>query len=310
MFKSLVSVSPNLHSKAVNYLQWNSDGNYLGSVSIPEKTVKISQLDSKSMNAKVLHTVPCSNVPAAVCWHPTDPIRFAICGDDKTVDIWDVRASKAVSKIPTSGQNINMSWSPNGKNIAVTNRNDNLVILDVAESKQVKPIKFLYEINELVWTNNSDHILLASAGADLGCIEFMKYNDESVTLIDSINCHTSNCYCIKIDPTYTKLCCGSVDHTVSIWDLDDLICYCSVPLEAPVRCVSFNHNGNYIVASTDNPKINVIDSAKGTIVSVIETTYNVNSVAFHPKFDLLATAIDDRSGKSSPAYVKLYSNKM
>lgn len=42
----------------------------------------------------------------------------------------------------SKGNNINASWSPDGKYIAVGNKSDNLVILDVAAQKQAKKTKY------------------------------------------------------------------------------------------------------------------------------------------------------------------------
>ena len=49
-----------------------------------------------------------------LCWHPTKPDMLATASGDKTVRVWDARASKAVTTINTKGENINITWSPDG----------------------------------------------------------------------------------------------------------------------------------------------------------------------------------------------------
>lgn len=131
----------------------------------------------------------------------------------------------------TAGQNLNMIWSPNGEYIAVGNRMDNLMVLDVTASKQFKKVTFGYEINEMAWGYNSDHILVATGGNDMGTIDVIGFKGDTLSLVDTICAHTSNCYSLKIDPTFNKLAVGSVDHTLSIWNLDDLISYANVQFE-------------------------------------------------------------------------------
>lgn len=80
----------NLHSKAIVDMKWSGDGGRLGTIS-HDKTVKISQLDDNG-SAKCIHTIPCNNVELNVlCWHPSDSTKFAVVGEDKAVEFWDVR---------------------------------------------------------------------------------------------------------------------------------------------------------------------------------------------------------------------------
>ena len=80
---------------------------------------------------------------SASCWHPTESDRFAIAGEDKYVDLWDVRgilylndfnvysyvlvliavsiiiASRAAGRVVTTVSNLFLSWSPDENYIAV-----------------------------------------------------------------------------------------------------------------------------------------------------------------------------------------------
>ncbi len=56
--------------------------------------------------------------------------------------------------IPTSGENINITWSPDGAQIAVGNKDDQLSIIDVKKSKIIKTTKFPFEVNEISWNND------------------------------------------------------------------------------------------------------------------------------------------------------------
>jgi THO complex subunit 3 len=87
-----------------------------------------------------------ATVPNTCCWNPEQAGRFAIAGEDKYVDIWDVRASRAAGKIATTASNINLCWSPDENYLAVNNKMDNLSVLDVRTMKQLKRTKAPYEV--------------------------------------------------------------------------------------------------------------------------------------------------------------------
>lgn len=99
------------------------------------------------------------------------------------------------------------------------------------------------QINEMSWSQQSDHILLATGGAELGGIEIVHFDgvelsqvcadlyggftlviSHALQLCPPMAAHTSNCYCLKVDPTFSRLAVGSADFLVSVWDLDDMVC--------------------------------------------------------------------------------------
>jgi WD40 repeat protein len=82
----------NIHTKPVVDLKWNNDGSYIGSIS-SDRSIKISQLDS-SGGAKVSHTIPTNVHYSLICWNPANNSRFALIGDERTVELWDVRGSE------------------------------------------------------------------------------------------------------------------------------------------------------------------------------------------------------------------------
>ena len=139
MFQSHSVRETALHTKPITDIKWNCDGSYLSAASY-DKTVKIHILESNG-SIKMLQSIPCIATPSQICWHPNNPERFAIISDDKNVELWDVKGTSAVLKIPTLGGNINISWSPDGKYLAVGNKADNLIIIEVSSLKQIKKYK-------------------------------------------------------------------------------------------------------------------------------------------------------------------------
>ncbi len=85
-----------------------------------------------------------------LCWHPNHPDLLVTASGDKTVRLYDCRATKAIKTIETPGiirlaqmlndnqsdyhfclgENINICWSPDGKCIAVGNKDDLIAFID------------------------------------------------------------------------------------------------------------------------------------------------------------------------------------
>ena len=63
-------------------------------------------------------------------WHPSNPDLLATASGDKTVKLWDSKSHKCVTTINTKGENINICWSPDGKTIAVGNKEDLVTFID------------------------------------------------------------------------------------------------------------------------------------------------------------------------------------
>lgn len=77
------------YSKMIHDMRWNREGNYIGIVSA-DKTVKVGQLD-KSGSFQNVHSIPNSGLVSQIGWNPLDDSRIGMCGDDKSVELWDVR---------------------------------------------------------------------------------------------------------------------------------------------------------------------------------------------------------------------------
>lgn len=136
------------YSKSLYHCAWSCNGDYL-SVICGDKNVHISQLDIRKgalPTLQPIHTISTNSIMARTAWHPFENNRLAICGDEKFVEIWDVRAAKAAMKLPTQGNNLNVSWSRDGIYLAVGNRNEYFLIFDTRTGALVRKKKFTHEV--------------------------------------------------------------------------------------------------------------------------------------------------------------------
>lgn len=72
----------------------------------------------------------------------------------------------------SSGENINIAWSPDSLNVAVGNKEDLITIVDARKFKIIKNSKFLFEVNEISWDTTGSFFFLTTGN---GTIEVMRY---------------------------------------------------------------------------------------------------------------------------------------
>ena len=106
----------------------------------------------------------------------------------------------------------------------------------------------------------SNHAIFATEGLSRneGGIEIVSFMEEKVQLMDSIFAHTEKCDRLKIDANYERMAVGSYEGSVSLWDLEDLICYHTLDVGEMVEDMSFSGDGRYIAITSKSPLLKVI----------------------------------------------------
>lgn len=128
---------------------WNCDGRRLASGSF-DKSVAIFSLDRDRLGKDTTFRGHTGSVDQ-LCWHATMPDLLSTASGDKTVRIWDVRAGKCSTIINTKGENINITWSPDGNTIAVGNKEDLVTFIDTRTHKVCAEEQFNFEVNVRRW---------------------------------------------------------------------------------------------------------------------------------------------------------------
>lgn len=196
-----------------------------------------------------------------------------------------------MAAVATSGENINIAWSPDGRHVAVGNREDCITTLDVRTHRTVGATKFDFEVNEFGW-DRSGALFFVTTG--LGTVEVLAY--PSWEARHTLAAHTAGCYCLAFDPRGGQLAVGSADALVSLWALDELCCVRTMPrLDKPVRALSFSHDGAFLAAGSQDQFIDVSLAATGEVAARIDTKAEINSLAWNPRYLLLAYAAGDET---------------
>jgi len=183
------------HKKKVHSVAWNSTGQRLASGSV-DKTARLWSVEDHRKGKETELKGHTDNVDQ-VCWDPTHPDQLATASADKSVRVWDARSGKCSHNVSTSGENINIAWSPDGKQIAVGNSNDVLTIIETRKMKKATEKTFPYEMNEFVWHPSGDSLFVAQGEKSAGFVEVLHADFTSYRKQPA---HTASCYCIEFDP--------------------------------------------------------------------------------------------------------------
>ena len=226
-----------------------------------------------------------------LCWHPTHQDQLATASGDRSVRFWDVRSAKCVAAVATPGENLNVGWSPDGKHVAVGDRDDCITTLDVRTHRTVGSTKFAHEVNDFRWDRSGSLFFVTT---ELGTVEVLSY--PSWEPRHTLAAHTSSCVCLALSPRGGELAVGGGDALVSLWSLDELCCVRTIArLDKPLRALSFSHDGRFLAAGSQDHFIDVSLAATGEQAFRLETRAELNSLAWNPRYLLLAYAIGDEA---------------
>lgn len=166
------------HTQKVHCVAWNGSGDTLASGSV-DHTARLWRLDARGNGSALCELRGHTDAVDQLCWDPTNNNCLATASGDKTVRVWDSRSGpRQTHALQTSGENINISWSPDGKYIAVGNKDDCISIIDTSKYKIVKRVQFTYEVNEFAWSPNGEYFFLSAGQTSFGSIEAMKYRPD------------------------------------------------------------------------------------------------------------------------------------
>jgi len=306
------------HKKKVHALSWNAQGTILASGSV-DNSSRLWEIDTQGQGNTLHELKGHTDSIDQLCWNPRNPDELATTSSDKTVRVWNAKTGSQVQSCTTSGENINIAWSPDGSYICVGNKEDILTFIDTKRFRITAELKFDFEANEFCWSPNSEYFFLTTGQTNgTGTVEIMRFSrgklipSEAVTLF----AHSANCYCLAFDPTGRYFAVGAADSLVSIWTFDELICIRTLPrLEWPVRTLSFSYDGRLLAAAAEDHFIDISNVETGEQVYAVNCRTPMNAVAWHPSKYMLAYAGDfkkddsirDRRRDEETGFIKLIS---
>ncbi|CAH8641459.1 unnamed protein product [Dicrocoelium dendriticum] len=274
------------YSGKIHTLSWNINGSKLASGSA-DKLINVYAFDSSKLTK--VHTFRGhSESVDQICWHPSDADVLSSVGADGAVRLWDCRSKRDPTTAQLKGENINLTWSTDGRYIAVGSKTDLISWLDVRTGlKTLQSEQFNFEINEFAWKPNTDIFLLTTG---LGSILVYSGKPGNMIRETSLQAHPVNTMCLQFAPSGRYFAVGSADALVSIWDADEFVCLRTLSrLEWPVRALGFSHDSMLIAAASEDHFIDIGHVATGEPVFQVGNHSSATFVlAWHPKQYLLA----------------------
>ena len=238
-----------------------------------------------------------------LCWHSTHPDLLVTASGDKTVRLYDCRAAKSIKTIDTPGENINICWSPDGKCIAVGNKDDLIAFIDTRNYRFTSERQFKFEVNEISWNKEGDLFFITTGH---GTILILSYPD--LNEVHNIEAHLGNCICLEFDKSGKYFATGSADALTSLWDVKTLSCLRTFSrLEWPVRTLSFNYDSQLLASASEDHFIDIGSIDTGEQVASIKCDTSTFTIDWHPKYNVLAFACDDNTNDRDVGSVKLWS---
>lgn len=283
------------HKRKVYALAWNSSGGKLASGSL-EQTVRVwtcepsstSRFEKPELELKG-HTQGVVNLG----WSPVDDHLLASIGGE--IRLWDARASKCQDVIDASGQNVFITWRPDGREVAVVNKDDEVSIVDVAQRTVCRSQKFGYEVYDIRWSACGQFLFITT---EKGTVEVRAY--PSMELMRVGRSHNGVCRCAALDPSGEMLATGGADSLVCIWNTRELNCFRThYQSDCPIRSLGFNHDSKYLAFSTEDAWVDIIRVADGAHVHMLECRSSSDSVAWNPKELVLAYAGHEDEAKGT-----------
>lgn len=253
---------------------------------------------------------------------------LASASADKTVRLWDTRTRECQARIPTTGENINICWSPDGQLVLSGSKDDCVSVVDVRMAKVRAKAQFEVETNELFWAKaptdaspghpfDCDDVYMATGNGSVAIYQFCTSREDAPFRLEGeLAGHTAGCYCLDLAGPWMAV--GGADSLVSIWhrcSLDNSAvsreehnakdmwhCVRTMgTLEFPVRAVSLSHDAALVAAGSEDKHIAIWHTQTGVPCHLLPIRAELNTLEWHPTRMLLAWSADEvdaRTGRS------------
>ena len=154
-------------------------------------------------------------------WYITftpDNNKIISVGSDKKIMLWDFISSKEVAQ--PKGKINSIDIDPRGRHLATAMESGEVILYDINNNFSSKILYSERNKHDITSLKYSDNGRMLAIGNIKGTVRIL--NSEKGTVVSNLAGHTAMVNQIAFNHTGTKLATASFDHTVQIWDLDNL----------------------------------------------------------------------------------------
>ncbi|HMF56926.1 MAG TPA: zinc-ribbon domain-containing protein [Pyrinomonadaceae bacterium] len=282
-------------SREVTSVAWLHDGRTLATGSL-DGTARLWDAQAGSS----LQTLDESNNTVVSIAFSSDGQLGAIALDNDgqdTVLIVDTQSGRLGDvKLKLSGENVNnihqITFSPDGKTLAVGNRNSKLALWDTATGSLKRSLEGQdYFTNSVAFSPDGRTIAAGGYGNTVKL-----WDAQTGELTRTLEGHTSEINSVAFSPDGQTIASGSIDNTIRLWDARTGALKGTMEEGDlnTVFAVAFAPDGKTI-ASASHREVKVWDVQTGALKQTFTTAESVigHSLAFSPDGKLLASAGTD-----------------
>jgi WD40 repeat protein len=295
----------------VTTVAWSPDSKFVASGG-EEPTVRVWDVATGQVTATV---TGISGGAAALAWSPDGKLLgtagIAPASTNDSAQVWDTSTWKPLYKWSANPQPIarllSLTWSPDGKSIAIaaaTQQGSWLDIWDYKAQKSTQELTSQGGIANATWSPNGKLLAFASSipsttplqGA-VGVWDISKgggpSNGNNTILLTNPREAVPNS--VAWSPNGNSLAVGYFDNTVKIWDFGTKQNTSTLSGHSgAVNSVAWSPNGEYLASGSDDGTVKVWKVSNGKEVASFKHLDIINSVAWSPDGKLLASACVDR----------------
>ncbi|MBO3459139.1 NACHT domain-containing protein [Aetokthonos hydrillicola Thurmond2011] len=219
-------------------------------------------------------------------------------GGDCMVRLWDVNNGHCLKSWKNDSQVLSVAFSPDGQIIATGDEKDTVKLWNVSTGKPGVPLQgHTGRVRSVAFSPNGQ--LIASGGDDH---TIKLWNVSTGGCLETLTEHTDHVWSVSFSPDGRILASSGEDQVIRLWQVDTYQCIktfggvSSISEDsAQVRTVAFSPDGAAL-ASGSNRTVNLWDVKAGKSFKTLRGySDSVQSVAFSPDTQTLASAGDDES---------------
>lgn len=210
------------------------------------------------------------------------------------IRLWDLHG-KELSSISVEGRAADISFSPDGKAIAIANNSGipgvhNKIQLWDIESNHIKTTGTHHgKITSI--SHNRDGII--ATGSEDSTIQFWTSADKP---LKTLNGHTRFVNSVSFSPDGQTIASASADRSVRLWDLDGREIFTLTEHPSAVISVNFSSDGKLLIAGGEEGTVKIWHVPTRELLATLKgSTNKISSISFSPDGKRIAAANNDKA---------------